>query len=204
MVRQPSAPTRHVQLRRLASACRVCARAAQPAYHSAFNDVRAEEVAGLLVLPLKSRVRGPAALLDVGAAEEDIVDEAIKLFRANVLFRTFEVMGGADRVLIYLTLFIHQCLKKLEKVATKAEAARVLSALASGAHYAPGDAGWPLGTVIAAPRAGTETDQFRAYLKQLRETLAPRLLDRIYTAEGAPNKHWFMFSKRKFLNKEFP
>ena len=38
----------------------------------------------------------------------DIVDEAIYLFRANVLFRNFEVQGSADRTLIYLTLLIHQ------------------------------------------------------------------------------------------------
>jgi hypothetical protein len=36
------------------------------------------------------------------------VDEAIRLFRANVMFRNFEVLGGGDRVLVYLTLFIHQ------------------------------------------------------------------------------------------------
>ena len=39
--------------------------------------------------------------------EVDVVDEALALFRANVLFRNFEVHGSADRVLIYLTLFIH-------------------------------------------------------------------------------------------------
>lgn len=36
------------------------------------------------------------------------MEEAIRLFRANVLFRNFEILGGADRNLIYLTLFIHQ------------------------------------------------------------------------------------------------
>ncbi len=40
--------------------------------------------------------------------DDDIVDEAIRLFRANVLFRNFEVQGGGDRILVYLTLFIHQ------------------------------------------------------------------------------------------------
>ena len=38
----------------------------------------------------------------------DIVDEAVVFFRANVMFKSFEVKGGADRVLIYLTMFIHQ------------------------------------------------------------------------------------------------
>jgi hypothetical protein len=29
-------------------------------------------------------------------------------------------------------------------------------------------------------------------------------VDRIFNADGSPNKFWMMFSKRKFLNKEFP
>lgn len=41
-------------------------------------------------------------------AGPDIVDEAVDYFRANVLFRSFEVKGPADRVLVYLTLFIQQ------------------------------------------------------------------------------------------------
>jgi hypothetical protein len=49
--------------------------------------------------------------MNFAADEEDIVEESIRLFRANVLFRNFEVKGGADRVLIYLTLFIHQVSK---------------------------------------------------------------------------------------------
>lgn len=60
------------------------------------------------VLPIKTRLRGPAPCLDPASVEEDQIDEAIKLFRANVLFRNFEVLGAADRTLIYLTLSIHQ------------------------------------------------------------------------------------------------
>ena len=83
-----------------------------PAYHSAFAKDCAS-VCGLAMLPLKTKARGPAMCLDVGAAgaaagEEDQVDEALRLFRANVLFRNFEVQGAPDRTLIYLTLLIHQ------------------------------------------------------------------------------------------------
>jgi actin related protein 2/3 complex subunit 3 len=80
----------------------------QPAYHSVFNDKDAAQLCGMAMLPLKTRVRGPAPQLDVASAEEDQIDEAIRLFRANVLFRNFEVLGAADRTLIYLTLLIHQ------------------------------------------------------------------------------------------------
>jgi hypothetical protein len=40
--------------------------------------------------------------------QDDIIDETMNFFRANVFFKSFEVKGGADRLMIYLTLFIHQ------------------------------------------------------------------------------------------------
>jgi hypothetical protein len=50
---------------------------------------------------------------------EDIIDEALLYFRANVLFRNFDVRGGADRTLIYLTMHIVQCLVKCERIEDK-------------------------------------------------------------------------------------
>ena len=73
----------------------------------------------------------------------DIVEEAIYFFKANIFFKNYEIkvwyrkstlvtqvhncipnsttvnflQGDADRVLIYLTLYISECLKKLQKVA---------------------------------------------------------------------------------------
>ena len=38
----------------------------------------------------------------------DVVDEALKFFKANVLFRNFEVTCPSDKTLIYLTLFISE------------------------------------------------------------------------------------------------
>lgn len=144
------------------------------------------------MLPLKTRLRGPAPCLDPASAEEDQIDEAIKLFRANVLFRNFEVLGAADRTLIYLTLSIHQVrplggtaglgvrlrrhvrsrlrsprsllsrlqyLKKVEKCASKADALKVLASTASTLTL-PGEAAWPLGTIITAPKTAVETGAF--------------------------------------------
>ena len=53
------------------------------------------------------------------AGEEDIVDETLGYFKANVLFKHFEVKGAADRTLIYLTLYTTQCLKRLETCPTQ-------------------------------------------------------------------------------------
>lgn len=99
-------------------------------YHSAIEpreDTRT--VCGCPILPIRGSIRGPAPPLEPqgadedGAAvqiqasasasgeEEDIVDEALHLFRANVLFRSFPVKRPGDRLLIYLTLYLSSCLK---------------------------------------------------------------------------------------------
>lgn len=88
---------------------------------------RADSNAGNFpVLPLRTRTRGPAYTLpplpptvsdtDVPPDSEsyDCVDEILSLFRANVLFRNFEINGPADRMLIYGILFISECLGKIK------------------------------------------------------------------------------------------
>ena len=68
------------------------------AYHSAYNqesDVRL--VGSMSLLPIRTKIRGPAPP-PVDPSQMDIVDESIDLFRANSLFRNFEIKGPADRV----------------------------------------------------------------------------------------------------------
>jgi actin related protein 2/3 complex subunit 3 len=176
-----------------------------PSYHSMYNGAGFTELCGLPVLPLKTKVRGPAPTVDPPTEEEDVVDEALRLFRANLLFRNFELQGGGDRLLVYLTLFIHACLKRAAARAGKAEGARELAALAAGAHLAPGDAAWPLAQVIPAPKSAADLEALKGYLRQLRECVAARLVDRIYGEDGAQNRHWMQYAKRKgFMGKEFP
>ncbi|KAH8044853.1 hypothetical protein JL722_14512 [Aureococcus anophagefferens] len=65
-----------------------------PAYHSKYAGAETgDEACGCALLPLKTKTRGPAPLMADG--EEDIVDEVIKYYRPNSLFRNFEVKGGA-------------------------------------------------------------------------------------------------------------
>lgn len=132
-----------------------------PAYHSAYNDVPTEEVAtiaSLSILPFRSKVRGPAPPPLANPPPEaeglDIIDEALDLFRPNSLFRNFEIKGGADRLLIYLILFISQCLSIIagsRVPLSQAEAIRQLSTTAVDQFHLPGDAGFPLNNLYAAP-----------------------------------------------------
>ncbi|EJW78165.1 hypothetical protein WUBG_10927 [Wuchereria bancrofti] len=67
----------------------------------------------MAVLPIRSNIKGPAPRIDDG---EDIIDEALAYFKPNIFFREFEIKSPADRTLIYLTLYISECLRKLQKV----------------------------------------------------------------------------------------
>src|SRR2546423_432342 len=54
--------------------------------------------------------------------EQDIIDEALIYFRANTLFKNFPIKGDADKVLVYITVFISKCIEVIsnnpdEKVA---------------------------------------------------------------------------------------
>lgn len=57
---------------------------------------------------------------------DDIITESLDLFRANSLFRNFEIKGPADRVLIYLILFVGDCLTKIAQCESKERAGDVL------------------------------------------------------------------------------
>ena len=91
--------------------------------------------------------------------DEDIIDEALFLFKANVLFRNFEVKGKSDRLLIYLTLYITECLKKIEASRSKADATKALTNMALEAFSIPGDPGFPLGPYFPAPESKQESGE---------------------------------------------
>lgn len=173
-----------------------------PAYHSKLEDDDiAQQACSCGIIALKTNIRGPADA--ASPDEEDIIDETLNFFRANVFFRNFDVKGKADRTLIYLTLYTHYLLVKCEKINDRAAAAKEFHNLAIKQFVVPGEAGWPLGTLFPAPENRTETDLFKAYFKQARDELGNRLLDRLFDADGSKNKWWQSFSKRKFMGKEF-
>jgi len=97
------------------------------------------------------------------ATEDDIIDEALDLFRANCLFRNFEIKGNADRVLIYLILFISDCLGRLTKNPSKRDAFKILNTRALDHFALPGDPTFPLNALYTTPpidEAGSITSSF--------------------------------------------
>ena len=61
------------------------------------------------LLPFKTKTKGPAPKLDSDEAKEhkdlDIIDETIRFFRINVLFKSFELKCN-DLFVVYLILCI--------------------------------------------------------------------------------------------------
>lgn len=151
------------------------------------------------MLPIKTTTRGPAPLAPEG--EEDIIDEVLGFFKANVLFKHFEVKGGADRILIYLTLYTTQCLQRLEKCPTPTDGLKALTAMAHETFRIPGDPGFALGSFFPAPANNQEAELCRTYLKQLREETGRRVVAKVYGPDGQASKFWLVFAKRKFMNK---
>ncbi|KZV77106.1 actin-related protein ARPC3 [Peniophora sp. CONT] len=178
-----------------------------PAYHSAFNDEPdVRQVGNTSVLPIKSttRARGPAPIAaDSNAA--DIVDEALDLFRANSLFRNFEIKGPADRMLIYLILFISDCLAKIGAARagmSQLEANKTLNTFAIDNVLVPGDAAFNLNAHYQPPSSRADADYLRQYLAQVRQEVAARLVERLYAdGTGKPSKWWMAFQKRRFMNR---
>ncbi|XP_034948334.1 actin-related protein 2/3 complex subunit 3 [Chelonus insularis] len=169
-----------------------------PAYHSSFakNNV---SLGNMALLPLKTSFRGPAP--SSPPDKDDIIDEALYYFKANVFFRTYEIKSDADRVLIYITLYITECLKRLQKCSTQNQAITEMYSLAISKFDIPGDPKFPLNSVYAKPSSPAEADQMRQYLQQLRQETAARLVDKVYCNNGKPSKWWLCFAKKKFMDK---
>ncbi|KAF3280260.1 subunit of the Arp2/3 complex [Orbilia oligospora] len=205
-----------------------------PAYHSSFlSDTDVRIIGNFGLLPLRTRTRGPAYTLPLLGPEDDeihvdpesesydILDETLVLFRANTLFRNFEIKGPADRVLIYGILFISECLGKIKPNMSGREAEKVIveftcnyewcwsrsqsAALNTLAleHFAlPGDPTFPLNALFAPARDRNEADTLRQYISQIRQELTIRLLSRVYfDSATTPSKWWLSFTKRKFMGK---
>ncbi|KAJ5165692.1 uncharacterized protein N7500_007522 [Penicillium coprophilum] len=183
-----------------------------PAYHSIFLEDRDVPVIGNFpILPLRTRTRGPAYTLpplniddiDVSPESEsyDCVDEILSLFRANVLFRNFEINGPADRMLIYGTLFISDCLGKVKPTMTAREAEKALTNAALDNFAIPGDVSFPLNQAFEPPRDRQDAETLRQFISQVRQEIAIRLHAKLYPGGVGPSKFWLSFTKRKFMGK---
>lgn len=153
----------------------------------------------MALLPLNTKYKGPAP---PGDNTPDIIDETIQYFKANVFFKNYEIKSPADRVLIYLTLYVTECLKKLQKIGSKEEAKKEMATMAIINFDIPGDAKFPLNALYGKPQDRNEGDQCKAYFTQMRQELGQRIIDKVYDPNtNKPSKWWMCFVKRRFMDK---
>ena len=188
-------------------------------YHSSFNnDTQHPVIASMQILPLRTRYRGPAQIINDGefcillvkmglsylSATQDIVDEALFIFRPAMFHQQFKIKGNADRTLMYLFLYIIECCKQLHGMENKQEALRKLRDIAIQQSLpCPGEARFPLKDFFGAPKNAQEEETLKAYLQQLRQEVGDRLVDIVFKNFGVADKHWTMFGKRRFINRCF-
>ncbi|XP_060533523.1 actin-related protein 2/3 complex subunit 3 [Cylas formicarius] len=169
-----------------------------PAYHSSFLEPN-QIIGNTAILPFKTNFRGPAP--PFSSNDQDIIDEAIYYFKANVFFRTYEIKSEADRLLIYITLYITECLKKIQKCSNKSQAHNEMYTLAISRFDIPGDAGFPLNSVYSKPGSASEAEFLKSYLTQLRQEVGSRVTEKVFIDNGKPSKWWLCFAKKKFMDK---
>uniref|UniRef100_A0A8I3PW96 Uncharacterized protein n=2 Tax=Canis lupus familiaris TaxID=9615 RepID=A0A8I3PW96_CANLF len=153
-------------------------------------------------IPLQSLP--PPPLGSCLAKDTDIVDEAIYYFKANVFFKNYEIKNEADRTLIYITLYISECLKKLQKCNSKSQGEKEMYTLGITNFPIPGEPGFPLNAIYAKPANKQEDEVMRAYLQQLRQETGLSLCEKVFDPQnGKPSKWWTCFVKRQFMSKSF-
>ncbi|XP_054166725.1 actin-related protein 2/3 complex subunit 3-like [Oppia nitens] len=176
-----------------------------PSYHSTLTSNKS--IANMSFMTFRTKFRGPVINLNdehLGKDElqgVDIIDEAILYFKANVFFSSYEIQSEADRIIIYLTLYIIECLKKIQRCNNKNAAVQELTQLAISRFDIPGDPRFPLNGVFQKPKTADETELMRSYIQQLRQECSVRIANRVFeTDNGQPSKWWTCFAKRKFMN----
>ncbi|XP_060068678.1 actin-related protein 2/3 complex subunit 3-like [Ylistrum balloti] len=152
-------------------------------------------VGNVALCPLRTSFKGPAPQ---DSSDFDIVDEGIHYFKANIFFRNYEIKSEADRTLIYITLFISECIKKLQKCTSKKQGQREMHTLGLKKYPIPGESGFPLNALYAKP-SRSEEETMRAYLQQIRQETAVRMCEKVFEDSDKPSKWWTCFVKRKFL-----
>jgi len=169
-----------------------------PAYHSQFVN-NTLSVGNMALLPVRTKYKGPAPRTE---DEFDIIEEALTFFKANVFFKNYEIKSQADRTLIYITLYITECLKKLQKCDSKNNGLKEMHSLAISRFEVPGEAGFPLNALYSKPKDKNEDDLMRTYILQLRQETGLRVADKVFDPNtDKPSKWWLCFIRRKFMDK---
>ena len=98
-----------------------------------------------------------------------------------------QIKEKSDLVLVYVTLYVVLCLKRLAKCANKERATQEMFTQALERFSLPGDADFPLNAFYERPKSAAEADELRKYLTQVEK------LDRVF-GKASRNSQFFFRS----------
>lgn len=73
------------------------------AYHSQIREYNSS-IGNMAILPLRTQSRGPAP--STPNIEQDVIDESLYYFKANVFFRTYEIKVGIERCYMFNIIYL--------------------------------------------------------------------------------------------------
>ncbi|KAI0985186.1 hypothetical protein GJ496_000080 [Pomphorhynchus laevis] len=158
------------------------------------------KVGNIALLPIKSHFNGPAPKI-TDNSQIDIIDEALTFFKAMIFFRSYDIQSNADRTLIYLVLYISECLRQLQKCPNKNKSSKEMFAFGLKRFPLPGDLNFTMNAIFTAPQTKEECDLLTQYIQQLQQETSYRLCDKVFedSEDDKPSKWWICFAKRKFM-----
>ncbi|MBZ3885742.1 Actin-related protein 2/3 complex subunit 3 [Sciurus carolinensis] len=147
-----------------------------PAYHSSLMDTGTKLIGNMALLPTRSQFKGPAPR---ETEDTDNVDEAFYYFKDNVFFKNYRIKNEADWTLMYITLYISECIKKLQKCNSRNQGEKEMYTLGITNFSIPGETGFPLNAIYTKPANKQEDEIMPAYLQQLRQETGLRLCEKV-------------------------
>ena len=164
-----------------------------PSYHSVFNKAEVnQKYCGIPVFEFKEK---KTPTLDATKLKVDL--KPIIYFRANVLFKNFNIDGDADKLLVYITVFIQKCLEKATDP-NPAKAKENMKKLVDQCEYIPKTENF---FNILVTKKDSEIPNLQKYLKSIRKETVERLIYILFEDEKTKMdfKYWVALGKKKFM-----
>jgi len=178
-----------------------------PSYHSVFNDINYSTSCGIPLIEFKSNklpdMDSAKLKLSLSEIDLDIIDEGLIYFRANVLFKNFPIKGDADKLLVYITVFIQKCLEAADN--QEQEKAKVLMKnLIDECEWTPNYKSHFLNNLLNIKN--NEVNDLQSYLRAVRKEIVLRLQYILYDSDckTLDLKFWLGFSKKRFMGYDMP
>lgn len=178
-----------------------------PSYHSVFNSQQYSTLCGLPYIDFKQNkipdLNYDKLKLPLNEIDIDIIDEALIYFRANVLFKNFPLRGDADKLLVYITVFISKCLEiAYNQDIDKAKS--LMKNLIDECEWSPNLKSHFLNNLLVYK--ANEVQELQIYLKSIRKEIVMRLMFLLYDSDSKTLdlKYWLGFAKKRFMGYEMP